>query len=66
MMSEKADTGKPTNSTFDAVNLLAQLTIDDVRARLDALEDERRALLSLLRSLHARARSAARRQGGGS
>jgi hypothetical protein len=46
----------------DALSLLSQLTVADVRARLDALEDERRALLTLLRSLRARERAAAARR----
>jgi hypothetical protein len=41
----------------DALGLLATLTIADVRDRLDALEAERRALMTLLRSLRARERA---------
>jgi hypothetical protein len=56
-------TAAPPPTPPDALSLLARLTVADVRARLDALEDERRALLTLLRSLRARERAAARRQG---
>jgi len=51
-----------TSAPPDAISLLSRLTVADVRARLDALEAERRALLTLLRSLRARERAAARRQ----
>jgi hypothetical protein len=50
-------------ATPDPLELLARLTVADVRARLDALEVEREALLTLLRSLRARERAAARRRG---
>jgi hypothetical protein len=46
----------------EVLTLLSRLTVAEVRARLDAIEDERRALLTLLRSVRARDRSAARRQ----
>ena len=46
----------------DAISLLSRLTVADVRARLDALEDERRALLPLLRSLSPMAPPLLRRQ----
>jgi hypothetical protein len=53
---------QPAPPLSDALGLFAKLTAADVRARLDALDDERRALLTLLRSLLARERAAARRQ----
>jgi hypothetical protein len=46
----------------DPLGLLAQLRADDVSARLQALESERRALLPILRSLRARERAALRAQ----
>jgi hypothetical protein len=55
-------TAQPAPPLSDALGLLSQLTVADVRARLNALDDERRALLTLLRSLLARERAAGRRQ----
>jgi hypothetical protein len=57
-------TTAPPAPVPDALDLLSRLTVADVRARLDALEAERESLLTLLRSLRARERAAARRQGG--
>jgi hypothetical protein len=48
--------------SIDAVELLSRLSVADLRARLDALEDHRKGLLVLLRSARARERAAARRQ----
>lgn len=47
--------------TPDPTALLAQLTADQILARLDALEAEARSLRVLLRSIRARERAAARR-----
>ena len=52
-----------TLPTTDALELLSRLTIPDVRARLEALEAEHRALTTLLRALRARERTKARAQG---
>jgi hypothetical protein len=54
-------TPTPAPPQPDALSLLARLTVADVRARLDALDVERQALLTLLRSLRARERAATRR-----
>ena len=56
-------TAPPAVPAPDPLILLARLTVADVRARLDALEAERRALSTLLRSLRARERAAARLSG---
>jgi hypothetical protein len=55
-------TTTPTPNPPDALSLLSRLTVAEVRARLDAIEAERRGLLALLRSLRARERAAARQQ----
>lgn len=52
----------PTLSS-DPVSLLSQLSADAIRARLDALDAERRALAVLLRSALARDRALARKRG---
>jgi len=56
-------TAPPAVPAPDPLILHARLTVADVRARLDALEAERRALSTLLRSLRARERAAARLSG---
>jgi hypothetical protein len=51
-----------TTTSPDPVALLAGLTAEQVRDRLDALDAEARALRVLLRSLQARDRAALRRR----
>jgi hypothetical protein len=50
----------------DPVTLLSHLPADAIRARMDELEAEQRALRVLLRSALARERALARRRGGAS
>jgi hypothetical protein len=51
-------------TTSDPASLFRELTAEQVRARLDVIEAERKALLVLLRSLMARDRAARRREVG--
>jgi hypothetical protein len=53
----------PAQPPPDPIALVRDLTSDQVRARLDALDAERKALMSLLRSILARERAAMRRGG---
>jgi hypothetical protein len=48
----------------DAVALLRQLTADDLRARLDQIDAERRAVAVLYRSARARERGRSKAAGG--
>jgi len=42
----------PAPSAADPVELVRQLDVDQIRQRLEALEQDRRALLVLLRAAH--------------
>ena len=48
---------------IDAIAMLASLTGEQLRTKLREIEAERKALQALLRSVAARERAAARRQG---
>jgi hypothetical protein len=52
----------PPSTTRDPIGLIAQLSADEIRARLDELDAEQRALRVLLRSVAARERALARRR----
>jgi hypothetical protein len=58
-MTHDTDSPQPSPSLLDQ---LAQLSSADLRARLDALEAEARAVRTLLRSVLARERLLARRR----